>query len=261
MKKKRKNIPEAVKIQVWTEAAGRCQREGCNKSLWYNSFTLADGNFSEYAHVIGAEKDGPRGSSDSDKLQDKAENIILLCKDCHHEVDLPKNISKYPVELLHKWKNKHEERIRIQTSIKGDDYKTTIVRFTSKVGDRLIKITNEQVYAAIKPKYPSDRKGIEIVKDNFDRNKDSQYWKFIANEIENEIQRKLSLGIDGEPINHISIFGIAAQPLLMVLGENLPDTLAVDIYQAKRNIDNVNKTWIWDENDKTVSNYKTTDLS
>jgi len=256
MKAKRKNIPEAVKIQVWTEAAGRCQRKGCNKVLWYNSFTLADGNFSEYAHIIGANIDGPRGNNESEKLQDKPENLMLLCKECHHEIDLPKNIAKYPMELLLKWKKDHEERIRIQTSIQDDNYKTTIIRFTSRIGKRLFNITDEQVYAAINPKYPSDRRGIVISKDDFDRNKDSKYWEYIAQEISDEIQRKLYLGIDGNPIGHISIFGVAAQPLLMVLGKNLPDTLPVDIYHANRSIENPNKTWVWDKADETISEYQ-----
>lgn len=94
----------------------------------------------------------------------------------------------------------------------------------------------------------------------FDRSKDSQYWEYVAQEITDEIQRKLSLGIDGNPIGHISVFGIAAQPLLMVLGKNLPDTLPIDIYQANRNIDDVNKTWNWNENDKSISDYQVTKI-
>ncbi len=254
MTKKRKHIPENVRIQVWTEAGGRCQFKGCNKPLWYNGLTLSDGNFSELAHIIGASEEGPRGNKDSEKLQDKAENIMLLCQSCHKEIDDTENIKKFPVKLLRKWKKEHDERIKIQTSVHDEIYKTTILKFQYNIEDRQTFIADEQIYGAISPKYPSDRKGIVLSKDNFDRSQGYDYWMQQASEIERDIKRKFELGIDGDEIKHVSVFAIGAMPLLMYLGKCVTDTIPIDIYQSHRNIEDVNKTWCW-QNHETRSTY------
>jgi len=257
MAEKRKNIPDHVRIRIWTEAGGRCQFKGCNKPLWYNRLTLSKGNFSEMAHIIGASEDGPRGDETSEIQQDNPENIMLLCKDCHKEIDDCNNIDKYPADLLRKWKKEHEERINIQTSIHDEIYKTTILRFQYNIGTRIVNIADEQVYNAINPKYPSDRKGILIKKENFVRENDFDYWMVIANEIETDLKRKFELGIDGSEIRNISVFALGAMPLLMYLGKCLTDTIPVDIYHHNRNIENINKAWCWDDSDNSVVIYNT----
>lgn len=253
MNKKRKSIPNKIKLQVWTEAGGRCQFKGCNKPLWYNGLTLSKGNFSELAHIIGAKKKGPRGNINSDILQDKSENIMLLCQECHKEIDDLQNIKKYSTDLLKKWKKEHEERIRIQTSIHAERYKTTILRFQYNIGDQQVIIGDEETYNAIKPMYPSDRKGIIIEKQNFDRTKDIDYWTMVANEIGNDVKRKLELGIDGEQIKHLSIFALGAMPLLMYLGKTLSDIMPMNIFHHNRNIRDSVKSWTWNNtSDKTI---------
>ena len=105
-----KHIPDTVRLQLWVRSAGRCEFAGCNQPVWHNGLTLSDGNFSQVAHIIAASPDGPRGSTDSEDLQIEYSNLMLLCLRCHKEID--NNPQRYPADLLRKWKQQHEDRLR-----------------------------------------------------------------------------------------------------------------------------------------------------
>lgn len=73
-----------------------------------------DVDFGELAHVIPASPDGPRGVPlDEVSLEDRAHhsNLTLLCANCHTTID--KALAAYPDEMLHEWKQKRIEEIRI----------------------------------------------------------------------------------------------------------------------------------------------------
>ena len=87
-------------MQVWTEAAGRCQFRGCHTELWYDGLTWAQRNFGKMAHIIGASKDGPRGNDESEALAQDPSNIMLLCGKHHDLVDSNEHKADFPAELL-----------------------------------------------------------------------------------------------------------------------------------------------------------------
>jgi len=96
---------------LWMRSGGFCQNPGCHSDL----ITLfADGSIStvdELAHVIGQSTKAPRGTSSMDPAdRDEYENIIILCPTCHTLAD--KNPSQFPVEMLLKWKQEHEDSIK-----------------------------------------------------------------------------------------------------------------------------------------------------
>jgi hypothetical protein len=251
MSKARKSIPEATKLQLWVKSAGRCEFKGCNIPLWYNGLTLSDGNFSEFAHIIGSSKDGPRGTEQSEELQLDFDNLMLLCQRCHKEID--DHPEKYPTELLSTWKQEHESRIEIQTSYPEDIHRSTVLVFSVNIGDRTVPINIESIRNAMFPKFPTDLKGIKIEEKDFDRNGTPEQWKIFAEtKIKRKVLRYLEEGIDNISIKHISLFGISPMPLLMYLGKCIGDTVPTDIYQSHRNIENTSKTWSWQE--ETVPN-------
>ena len=94
---------------LWGRAAGICSNPSCGDDL---TVLLEDGdgfNVGEMAHIIARSPDGPRakGSSGSDRYA----NLILLCPTCHRKIDkAPKG--RYPAEMLHEWKRKHEGRMK-----------------------------------------------------------------------------------------------------------------------------------------------------
>jgi hypothetical protein len=250
----RKSIPETVKLQLWVKSAGRCEFKGCNVPVWYNGLTLSEGNFAEFAHIIGSSKDGPRGTVQSEELQVDFDNLMLLCQRCHKEID--DHLEKYPTELLRAWKQEHESRIEIQTSYPEDIHKSTVLVFSVNIGDRIVPINIEAIRNAMFPKFPTDFKGIKIEEKDFDRKAEPEQWRIFAEtKIKRKILRYLDEGIDDIKIKHISLFGISPMPLLMYLGRCIGDTVPTDIYQSHRNIENTSKTWSWQEETSVELSY------
>lgn len=250
----RKNVPLHTKLKLFGKSAGRCEFSGCNKLVWRNNLTLTDGNFGEVAHIIPVSQGGPRGNEKSANLQIEFSNLMLLCQQCHKEVD--DNPDKYPPELLSKWKWKHEDRIEIQTRHPEDIHKSTVLLFSVNIGDRIVGINPEAYRNAMFPKYPTDKKGISITKTNFDGHSDLEYWQVFASEIQRKVKWSFEEGIDEEKIKHLSVFAIGPMPLLMFLGKCIGDTIPADLYQSHRNIDDTNQTWSWPkEEENTETRY------
>ena len=239
----RKNVPDHTRLKLWVKSAGRCEFNSCNKPVWRNDLTLSDGNFGEVAHIIGASKDGPRGNEESANLQIEFSNLMLLCQQCHKEID--DNPDKYPPELLSEWKWKHEDRIEIQTMHPQNIYKSTVLLFSVNIGERIVPINTETYRNAMFPKFPTDEKGIRIGRNDFDGHNDIEYWQAFAGDIRRKIRWYFDEGVDGKKIKHLSVFAIGPMPLLMFLGKCIGDTVPADLYQSHRNIDDTNHTWSW----------------
>ncbi len=104
-------ISEKVKRLLWSRSGGFCQNPSCQKDFF---IFFADGTITsigELAHIIAKSDKGPRSEEGiNKKSKDEYENIILLCPNCHTLVD--KNPGQFPVEVLKKWKESHEQRIK-----------------------------------------------------------------------------------------------------------------------------------------------------
>lgn len=244
----RKNIPQTTRLKLWMKTGGRCQFKHCNKPVYEHGMTLQDGNFADIAHIIGAKKSAARGGELSKELQVEYSNLMLLCKDCHKLID--DNEDYYDAETLRQWKQEHENRIEVLTSISPETPRSTILRMQVNIGERLIRIPDEAMFNAMfnqkPPKFPIDKKGISISEADFDRTADEIHWqKFAETKIKNKIDRYLEDGIDGRIVNHLSVFSIGPMPLLMYLGKCIGDTIQADIYQMNRDINNSSKIWSW----------------
>ena len=249
----RRNVPLHTKLKLFGKSAGRCEFRGCNRPVWRNDLTLNDGNFGEFAHIIAASEDGPRGSEESSNLQIEFSNLMLVCQQCHKEID--DNYEKYSAELLREWKRKHEDRIEIQTKYPEDIHRSTVLLFTVNIGNRIVPINPEAYRNAMFPKYPADTRGIKIERKDFDRFGDEAYWMACAKDIERKIKQSFNEGIDDGEIKHLSVFAIASMPLLMFLGRCIGDTVPTDLYQSHRNIDDTNQTWSWQAEQETQISY------
>lgn len=104
-------LDDKVKRQLYFESGGYCMNPSCNRELYVYYEGENRVNISDLAHIIGQSMQGPRGESELNiEERDSADNILLLCKNCHKMIDT--NINGYPVELLHDWKTNHLNRIR-----------------------------------------------------------------------------------------------------------------------------------------------------
>ena len=89
-------VPRPVQRRLWAEAFGYCMNPECEAKL----ISDADVNLGEMAHIV-ANADGGDPSF---------ENMILLCKDCHTEIDATRNSSTIPT--LRSWKEDREREMR-----------------------------------------------------------------------------------------------------------------------------------------------------
>lgn len=101
---KRDAISAAIKLRLFADAAGHCQR--CLEKLFPDEMGGLK-HIAEMAHVIPHGDTGPRYEArpEGDFEVDSFENLILLCPTCHTIVD--KNSEAYPREKLLSWKRDH----------------------------------------------------------------------------------------------------------------------------------------------------------
>lgn len=108
MSKKSRHIPSADKNHLWGMSAGRCAYPDCRIVLTKEG-NEQDGlvTIGEIAHIFAHSKEGPRPNPDGFTEQtNKYENLILLCRNHHREVDGQPNT--YSVAVLQRWKADHE---------------------------------------------------------------------------------------------------------------------------------------------------------
>jgi len=98
---------------LWSKSANRCNIEDCRDELCIESD--ADGHtiVGEECHIVAKSERFVRGKSDlSSSERDLYDNLILLCKKHHKEIDNWDNEKKYSVEFLKKLKCNHENWVR-----------------------------------------------------------------------------------------------------------------------------------------------------
>lgn len=241
-----RGINRSVELELWTKSAGRCQFSGCNRIVNKSSITQEKVNISEKAHIYSYSKNGPRGRGPYEvNLADlnNIENIMLLCHDCHKAID--QNWHRYPGELLRKWKEEHEERIRIVTGI-ASNKKSNIVFYGSNIGDQKSPIQKNLAVKAMFPDhYPAHENPIILSMECSHKDKSPGFWMTESAHLEDEffyqIQKQIIEKNSEKNPAHFSLFSLAPIPLLIKLGTLFTDKIDIDTYQLMREP----KTWSW----------------
>ncbi|HSS31943.1 MAG TPA: HNH endonuclease [Solirubrobacterales bacterium] len=90
-------------------SGGRCCNPACRKNLLLE-YGGTRATVGELAHIIARSTAGPRGDDELDpKERDVYDNALLLCPNCHTQVDEFPNV--FLLELLHQWKASREREI------------------------------------------------------------------------------------------------------------------------------------------------------
>ncbi|MCA1908290.1 MAG: HNH endonuclease [Magnetospirillum sp.] len=113
--KGRINPSTQTKLRLFADAAGYCQRPDCTRRL-FSEEGGPDYHIAEMAHIMAAADDGPRPNADL-TAEDRAtyDNLILLCPNCHTEID--KEPAAFPDDMLREWKQGHKDKIRAALGI------------------------------------------------------------------------------------------------------------------------------------------------
>lgn len=231
----RKSIPEKTRTKLWMKAGGRCQYDGCNDSLWRDAVTMIEMNKSYIAHIVADSPNGPRGDKIlSPKLATEFSNLMLLC-DSHHRLIDTDDVEGHPADLLTHMKEIHERRIEAQTGVHFDK-KTEILLYGANIGAQSAPVSYPKAVLAVSPRrYPTSSTGISLgMKNSSFRDDDDTYWTVEKENLRKLYEQRVAPAISDGTIKHLSVFGIAPQPLLVLLGTLLSDLNEAEIFQLHR---------------------------
>lgn len=240
------NIPDPVRYALWGKSAGRCHY--CNKPIYLDDFTKAEFNNAYIAHIIADKPGGPRGhATKSEELKADISNLMLLC-DSHHRLIDKGDVEGHPVELLLKMKADHEARVAIQTETQGKQ--SHIVLYGAKIGLHDAPLTWHKSKDAMSPhRYPVDTNAISIgLQNNAQSDDEKAFWDTERQNLNRVFDRSVRRLITDGTIQHLSIFALAPQPLLIELGRLISDLREADVYQLQREP----TTWRWHEHDDEI---------
>jgi len=227
---------------VWARGAGRCHI--CNRPLIGDLLSGAeDSNFGFIAHIVADTPTGPRGDAErSWQLADDPENLMLLCYPHHKMVDRDL-LEDYPEERLIEIKRAHETRIAIQTDIRPERA-SHVMRYASNVGHHRTLMPYQDVVKAMLPgRYPADGKlTIDLSMRGSAREDDERaFWDAEAENLVRHFRSRVRDRIEGGDLHHLSVFALAPQPLLILLGTLIGDITPASLFQRHREPE----TWAW----------------
>lgn len=102
------SISDKVRKDLWAKSGNRCAI--CRKEF-FSCIDKEDFNIGEECHIVSSQPKGPR-HIDNYGDYDSYENIILLCRNHHKEIDDPVNLKIYTVEKLAEIKKEHENWVK-----------------------------------------------------------------------------------------------------------------------------------------------------
>jgi hypothetical protein len=229
-------VAPLTRYVLWARAAGRCEYQGCNKSLIGDLISgVEDRNFGFVAHIVADDPNGPRGDPvRSAQLSNEVGNLMLLCYVHHKLIDVDQ-VNQHPEERLKAMKTAHERRIDIVTAI-DESRASHVLRYAANIGAHESPVAYEQVSAAMIPeRYPADGRSIDIeLRGTAYQDHEPEYWRFQRENLRRQFGMKVRERIETREIHHISVFALAPQPLLIELGRLLCDISPADVYQLHR---------------------------
>jgi hypothetical protein len=239
-----RTLRPSVERLLWGCAAGRCEFAGCNRPLWKSDVTQEEVNVAQKAHIYAFSKGGPRHNPKKRDVNSLS-NLILVCHGCHQKIDKEKDGGRYTASLLHQWKRAHEERIETVTGV-ALTKKSHILLYGANIGDHSGPLNYQEAAGALFPRrYPASDKPLELSTHNGSfSDRDSIFWSTESENLRRKFEKRIRERVADGELNHLSVFGLAPQPLLILLGTLLGDIVAADVFQRHREP----VTWKWPTN-------------
>lgn len=232
---------------VWARSAGRCQFENCNEDLTRHLVAASrSANKGYVAHIIGSSAQGPRGDAVRSEAHAKnPDNVMLLCDGCHREIDR-EHPEAYSEERLRGMKQRHEAWIARAVGLRPDS-QSHVLRFTNLIGSNETAIPLDDCFAAMLGigKTPASAEAIDLklgIPGHQDT--DDLYWAVEPGDLQTFFNRRFEGFFNSGKIRHLSVFGFGPMPLLMKLGQLLPDLLEIDVFARHRE---PTPSWTWRE--------------
>lgn len=238
-----RSVRRTTERELWARAAGRCEFNGCNKLLYKSPVTQEAVNVSEMAHIYSFSEKGPRGWGpfrlSPGNLNDIS-SLLLVCQDCHTEIDKEEHGGRYQASLLIRWKEEHERRVAMVTGVnpKNSSY---VVLYGANIGHEKSLLQPEHAKWALFPDwYPGEEHPVELSMSWEGKDDEQNYWLIEETNLVRAFERQVKpLIAEG---CHFSIFAFAPIPLLIRLGTLFTDKIDAQVYQLHRE---PKKTWEW----------------
>lgn len=226
-------------IRLWVAAGGRC--ELCLKLLNISDKSWLHLNLSERAHIIG-QGDGA-GSPRYDpvlspQLANSLDNVMLLCFDCHKEIDDKQTRDRYTPEVLQKMKAAHEDRIRYLTSLEAE--RTRVIVFQTRIqqnrdgelpGQTNPVLHRADLYDAILPDYYPDQQEPSRISIELPTAESPEHWNQLLPTIKKKWER-----LDADEIPHLSVFSLGKIPAIVHLGRLVGDARKVRTMNVQQGV-------------------------
>jgi hypothetical protein len=171
----------------------------------------------------------------------------LLCARCHHLIDKTEP-EKYPVEVLRKFKQAHEERIFQLTGIPNDRDTIPLV-VKAQIAGRTMEVSDAELQHASAPNYIRVRDKVIVDLTEIPDSPEAGYFQIAARAIDARIDALERTPASKGGARRVSVFALAPIPLLVYLGSKLSDKWTVDLYQRRRTGAN---PWTWEPGEGTA---------
>jgi hypothetical protein len=132
-------------------------------------------------------------------------------------------------------KRKHEERIELLGSLTHEK-QSHVLLYGANIGGQSAPLSSKNATEAMLPEwYPAESQPLEIgLRNSSIDDKTADYWQLESLHLEAKIAQQLRPRLAQGNIHHLSVFAIAPQPLLILLGTLLSDIPAAEVYQRHR---------------------------
>lgn len=244
-----RDIRPSTACILWGRAAGRCQFPGCNRPVHRSGVTAQQANIAEKAHIYAFRSGGPRGHKGVRKADlNSADNLLLVCHDCHVLIDRAGGATHYPAEFLIEKKLDHERRVEVVTGI-DPSRKSHVLLYGANVGVHTSPVNFvDTAHAMFPSRYPAEGQPISLGMLNDLDEQDDAYWGAESDHLRKVFGTRVRDRVRAKEIQHLSVFGLAPQPLLVLLGTLLADITPADVYQRHREP----PSWAWPQRAKPV---------
>lgn len=238
-----RRVAGTVQNMLWGRSAGRCEFAGCNKPLWKSSVTQERLNIAQKAHIYAFSSRGPRARRGIPvSALNSVDNLMLVCHECHQKIDRRPDGGRYKAPLLFQMKATHEQRVQRATGISARR-QSHVLLYGANIGEHGSPLAYEEAATAIFPeRYPASDTPISLgVVNNPSSDRDAGFWAAESSNLTRQFALGVRERVAQREIQHLSVFALAPQPLLVLLGVLLGDISNVDVYQRRREP----ATWEW----------------
>ena len=242
------NVSPKTQRAVWDAANGFCQFEGCGENLSEHHITGDKRYLGYFAHIVAASKLGPRGhKTESARLADDPENIMLLCDKCHRLVDkIAPGI--YDEVRLRKMRIANIELTN--RLLEGLRYPATVPILIGNniTGQNAMfdKTRIRQALLSCKMQPATDERRFFNKAGSIEQTGNPNDWAVALREVPDEVRRLRALlsgagELSGTAPSSVAVFGMTNMTTLILVGRMIGEGRTIQLFQFARDTGQ----WTW----------------